>query len=143
MTVVLDTSSCLPERRLAVWQDIVCDTFVGLDCKSDMRGAFWGAVSQSRFGPVALTQVDSTAQRVFRTPSRIARASEDFVLMALGNSGVNGVFQDGREAIVSAGNSSFTTPPAPTNCASTTAFRRPSSRCRAGCCNSASALSMV
>ena len=48
MTVVLDTSSCLPERRLAVWQDIVCDTFVGLDCKSDMRGAFWGAVSQSR-----------------------------------------------------------------------------------------------
>ena len=103
MAVVLDTSSCLPERRLAVWQDIVCDTFVGLDCKSDMRGAFWGAVSQSRIGPVALTQVDSTAQRVFRTPSRIARASEDFVLMALGNSGVNGVFQDGREAIVSAG----------------------------------------
>ena len=103
MTVVLDTSSSLPERRLAVWQDIVCDTFVGLDCKSDMRGAFWGAVSQSRIGPVALTQVDSTAQRVFRTPSRIARASEDYVLMALGNHGVNGVFQDGREAIVSAG----------------------------------------
>jgi AraC-like DNA-binding protein len=47
--------------------------------------------------------VDSCAQRVFRTPSRIARASEDFVLVALGNSGVNGVFQDGREAIVSAG----------------------------------------
>src|SRR5213596_3140687 len=68
-----------------------------------MRGAFWGAVSQSRVGPVALTQVDSTAQRVFRTPSRIARASEDFVLVALGNSGVNGVYQDGREAVVSAG----------------------------------------
>ncbi|HSJ40846.1 MAG TPA: AraC family transcriptional regulator, partial [Xanthobacteraceae bacterium] len=103
MAVVLDTGSCLPERRLAVWQDIVCDTFVGLDCKSDMRGAFWGAVSQSRVGPLALTQVDSTAQRVFRTPSRIARASEDYVLLALGNHGVNGVFQDGREAIVSAG----------------------------------------
>jgi AraC-like DNA-binding protein len=86
-----------------VWQDIVCDTFVGLDCKSELRGAFWGSVSQSRSGPVSLTQVDSTAQRVFRTPSRIARASEDFVLMALGNHGVNGVFQDGREAIVSAG----------------------------------------
>jgi hypothetical protein len=141
VAVVLDTSSCLPQRRLAVWQDIVCDTFVGLDCKSDMRGTFWGAVSQSRIGQVALTQVDSTAQRVFRTPSRIARASEDYVLMALGNSGVNGVFQDGREAIVSAGQ--FTTLPAPTSCASTTAFRRPSSRCRASCCNSASARSMV
>jgi len=40
---------------------------------------------------------------VLRTPSRIARASEDFVLVTLGTSGVNGVFQDGREAIVSAG----------------------------------------
>ena len=89
MAVVLDTSLCLPERRLAVWQDIVCDTFVGLDCKSDMSGAFWGAVSQSRIGSVAFTQVDSTAQRVFRTPSRIARASEDFVLVTLGTSGVN------------------------------------------------------
>ena len=103
MAVVLDTSSCLPERRLALWQDIVCDTFVGLDCKSDMRGEFWGSVSQSRMGAVSLTQVDSTAQRVFRTPSRISRASEDFVLIALSTSGVNGVYQDGREAIVSAG----------------------------------------
>lgn len=103
MAVVLDTSSSAPNRRLAVWQDIVCDTFVGLDCQSDLRGSFWGAVSQSRIGPAAFTQVDSTAQRVFRTPSRIARASEDFVLMALGKRGVNGVFQDGREAVVSAG----------------------------------------
>ena len=126
MAVVLDTSSCLPERRLAVWQDIVCDTFVGLDCKSDMRGAFWGAVSQSRIGPVALTQVDSTAQRVFRTPSRIARASEDYVLMALGNHGVNGVFQDGREAIVSAGQFVIYDTTRPYELRSTTAFHEPS-----------------
>ena len=103
MAVVLDTSSCLPQRRLSAWQDIVCDTFVGLDCKSELRGAFWGSVSQSRLGAVSLTRVDSTEQRVFRTASRIARASEDFVLVALATSGVNGVFQDGREATVSAG----------------------------------------
>ena len=103
MAIVLDTRSSLPDRRLAAWQDIVCDVFVGLDCRSDMREAFWGAVSQSAVGPAAFTRVDSCAQRVFRTPSRIARASEDYVLLALGNSGVNGVYQDGREAIVSAG----------------------------------------
>jgi AraC-like DNA-binding protein len=103
VAVVLDTSSSVPARRLAVWQDIVCDVFVGLDCHSDMHGAFWGAVSQSAVGAAALTRVDSCAQRVFRTPSRIARASEDYVLVALGNSGVNGVYQDGREAVVSAG----------------------------------------
>ncbi len=103
MAVLLDTSSSVPDRRLAVWQDIVCDVFVGLDCRSDMHDGFWGSVSQTRIGPVAFTQVDSCAQRVFRTPSRIARASEDFVLMAFANSGVNGVYQDGREAKVSAG----------------------------------------
>jgi AraC-like DNA-binding protein len=103
VAVVLDTSTSVPDRRLAVWQDIVCDTFVGLDCRSNMRDAFWGSVTQSMIGPVSCTRVDSCAQRVFRTPSRIARASEDFVLVALGNSGVNGVFQDGREAVVSAG----------------------------------------
>ncbi len=103
MAVVLNTSSSVPDRRLAVWQDIVCDTFVGLDCRSDMHEAFWGAVSQSAIGPATFTRVDSCAQRVFRTPSRIARASQDYVLVALGNSGVNGVYQDGREAVVSAG----------------------------------------
>ena len=103
MAVMLDTSSSLPDRRLAVWQDIVCDVFVGLDCRSDIRDGFYGAVSQSAVGPATFTNVDSCAQRVFRTPSRIARASEDYVLLALGNSGVNGVYQDGREAIVSGG----------------------------------------
>jgi AraC-like DNA-binding protein len=103
LAVVLDTSSSPPQRRLAIWQDIVCDTFVGLDCRSDLQGAFWGTVAQSRVGPASFTRVDSCAQNVLRTPSRIARASEDFVLVALGNSGVNGVYQDGREAVVSAG----------------------------------------
>jgi AraC-like DNA-binding protein len=103
VAVVLNTSSSVPDRRLAVWQDIVCDTFVGLDCRSEIREAFWGAVSQSAVGPATFTRVDSCAQRVFRTPSRIARASQDYVLVALGNSGVNGVYQDGREAIVTAG----------------------------------------
>src|SRR5258708_17258559 len=103
MAVVLDTSSALPDRRLAVWQDIVCDTFVGLDCRSDMNDAFWGSVTQSAIGPVSCTRVDSCAQRVLRTPSRISRASEDFVLVTLGTSGVNGVVQDGPEAIGSAG----------------------------------------
>jgi AraC-like DNA-binding protein len=103
LAVVLDTSASAPHRRLAIWQDIVCDIFVGLDCRSDLHNAFWGAVAQSRVGPAAFTRVDSCAQNVLRTPARIARTSEDFVLVALGNSGVNGVYQDGREAIVSAG----------------------------------------
>ncbi len=62
-----------------------------------------GSVSQTMIGPVSSTRVESCAQRVLRTPSPISRASDDFVLVAVGTSGVNGVFQDGREAVMSSG----------------------------------------
>ncbi len=79
MTVRYDTASEPARRRLAVWQDIVCDVFVGLDCKSDLED-FRGSVAQTNFGGLSLTRVESSRQRVFRTPSRIARAKEDYVL---------------------------------------------------------------
>lgn len=96
--VRLDTSGFPPARRLAAWQEIVCDAFVGLDCKSE-RADFQGALRQSWLGPISCTRVDSTGQRVFRTRARIARAKEDFVLFSLGTRGRGGVVQDGREAV--------------------------------------------
>ena len=37
------TTECAPAgRRLALWQDIVCDVYVQLDCKSNLRAAFHG-----------------------------------------------------------------------------------------------------
>jgi len=77
MTVRYDTSCEPAGRRLALWQDIVCDVFVQLDCKSDLAN-FHGSVAQSRFGEMSLTRVESSRQRVFRTRSRIARAKEDY-----------------------------------------------------------------
>ena len=99
MAIILDTESVPPNRRLAVWQDIVCDVFVQLDCKTDIGGDFRGSVTTSMLGPVSCTRVDSCRQRVFRTPSRIAKANEDYVLISLGTQGYGGVVQDGREAV--------------------------------------------
>lgn len=103
MPVQLSTDSAPQHRKLAFWQDIVCDVFVGLDCTSDLGDRFRGSVSRSMLGGVACTQVTSGAQHVFRTPSRIARAHEDFILVALGRDGVGGVLQDGREATIHPG----------------------------------------
>ena len=102
MPVRLDTAVAPPSRRLALWQDIVCDVFVELDCKSDLED-FHGEVSQSHLGEISYTRVDSSRQRVFRTASRIARARQDFVLIALGMEGAGGVIQDGREAYIQPG----------------------------------------
>jgi len=106
VTVRYDTASEPARRRLAVWQDIVCDVFVGLDCKSDLED-FHGSVAQTNFGELSLTRVESSSQRVFRTPSRIARANEEYVLFAFGATGVGGVIQDGREALIRPGEFAF------------------------------------
>ena len=95
MTVRYDTASEPARRRLALWQDIVCDVFVQLDCRSDLED-FHGAVTQSKLGDLSLTRVASSRQRVFRTPSRIARAKDEYLLFAFGADGVGGVVQDGR-----------------------------------------------
>src|ERR1700736_1496471 len=90
-------------RRLALWQDIVCDVYVQLDCKSDLGSAFAGSVTRARLGRATCSEVSSQRQRVFRTPSRIARSDEDFILIALGKHGVGGVVQDGRETLIRPG----------------------------------------
>lgn len=103
MPIQFTTDGSPGYRRLALWQDIVCDVFVGLDCKSDLGSAFRGSVTQAPLGKAVCSEVCSDQQHVYRTPSRIARSDQDFVLIALGNRGDGGVAQDGREAVIHSG----------------------------------------
>lgn len=103
MPIQFTTDGTPGHRRLALWQDIVCDVFVELDCKSDLGSAFHGSVTQAPLGKAVCSEVCSNRQHVFRTPSRIARSDHDFVLVALGNRGVGGVVQDGRETVIHPG----------------------------------------
>lgn len=103
MPIQFTTEGSPGYRRLALWQDIVCDVFVGLDCKSDLGSAFHGSVTQASLGKAVCSEVSSDRQHVFRTPSRIARSDQDFVLVALGNCGDGGVVQDGRETLIHPG----------------------------------------
>jgi AraC-like DNA-binding protein len=90
-------------RRLALWQDIVCDVYVQLDCKSDLGADFRGSVTRTSLGRATCSEVSSHQQRVFRTRSRIAASNQDFFLIALGKHGVGGVAQDGRETVIHPG----------------------------------------
>ena len=103
MPIQFTTDGSPGYRRLDLWQDIVCDVFVGLDCKSDLGSAFRGSVTQAALGKAICSDVSSDRQHVFRTPSRIARSDQDFVLVALGNRGDGGVVQDGRETVIHPG----------------------------------------
>ncbi|WGD56116.1 helix-turn-helix domain-containing protein [Bradyrhizobium sp. CB1650] len=103
MTIQFTTDGSPGHRRLALWQDIVCDVFVGLDCKSDLGSAFHGSVTRGTLGKAVCSEVRSDRQHVFRTPSRIARSDQDFILIALGDRGAGGVVQDGRETVIHPG----------------------------------------
>jgi len=103
MQVQFATDGVPAYRRLALWQDIVCDVYVQLDCKSDLGSAFNGRVTRAPLGEASCTEVSSRQQRVYRTRSRIARSHEDFFLIALGKHGVGGVAQDGRETVLRPG----------------------------------------
>ncbi|WGR74591.1 MULTISPECIES: helix-turn-helix domain-containing protein [unclassified Bradyrhizobium] len=103
MTIQFTTDGSPGHRRLALWQDIVCDVFVGLDCKSDLGSAFHGSVTRGALGKAVCSEVRSDRQHVFRTPSRIARSDQDFILIALGDRGAGGVVQDGRETVIRPG----------------------------------------
>jgi hypothetical protein len=111
-------------RRLALWQDIVCDVYVQLDCTSDLGSDFHGSVTRAPLGCATCSEVSSQRQRVYRTRSRIARADEDFFLIALGKHGVGGVVQDGRDTVIHPGEFAIYDTPSP----------RPSCRSRATCC---------
>jgi len=103
MPIQFTTEGVPGSRRLALWQDIVCDVYVQLDCKSDLGSTFAGSVTRAKLGQASCSEVSSQRQRVFRTPSRIARAHEEFFLIALGKQGVGGVVQDGRETLIRPG----------------------------------------
>ena len=103
MPILFTTDGSPGHRRLALWQDIVCDVYVGLDCTSDLGGAFRGSVTHSPLGRAVCSEVCSDRQRVHRTAQRIARADADYVLIALGREGIGGVVQDGRDAVIRPG----------------------------------------
>ncbi|MGJ4927990.1 helix-turn-helix domain-containing protein [Bradyrhizobium sp. HKCCYLS2038] len=103
MPVLFTTEGSPGHRRLALWQDIVCDVYVGLDCASDLGSAFRGSVTHSKLGRAVCSEVASDRQRVHRTSQRIARADADYVLVALGREGIGGVTQDGRDTVIRPG----------------------------------------
>ena len=104
--MLLTTDSVHPADRVAYWQEVVCETFVALDCRSPLRGEFCGTVQSHVTGGLRLTRVDANAHSVARTGSLIARSRDDVLLLSLGSRGGGQVRQDGREAKLSPG--SFT-----------------------------------
>jgi AraC-like DNA-binding protein len=95
------TSEVQPGERFDAWTGIISETFVPLTAEplGDRLG-FTGRVENHRYGALQVTTVNAASQRVRRTRSLIARATEEYLIASIPLSGSGVVEQDGRTAVL-------------------------------------------
>ena len=106
MSKVLDTSQVEPRRRAEYWSDMVCGTYVQLDCapQTDAYAKdFKGSIAVAELAALQLTHVASQAQLVQRTLAKINSDPEDYFLVSIQAAGQGVLSQDGREALLQRG----------------------------------------
>lgn len=106
MSHVLSTAGIAPRERLPYWTDLVCATYVKLECDAvDIADAdgFRGTITSHRLPGLDLSIVDSRAQRVMRTPGTIAKDADDCFIVSLQTRGQGLISQDGRDALLTPG----------------------------------------
>jgi AraC-like DNA-binding protein len=99
MHPIVSTDGVEPSRRLAFWTDLVCDTYVQLDCDAAAgRATIEGDIRADEFAKLQLSKVTATPQIVRRTAAKIAHASEDYFLVSIQTRGEGVILQDDRTA---------------------------------------------
>ena len=104
MGQTISTASVEASQRLAYWTDLVCDTFVQLDCDAAAgQPSIDGDIRADELASLRLSQVTATPQIVRRTAAKIAHASEDYFLVSIQTRGEGLVLQDDRVARLAPG----------------------------------------
>lgn len=103
MMLELSTKDVHPRDRLHYWQEVACRTFVEIECQTDIGPSFQGSIRSHALADIAVSVVDTDQCTVLRTSYGISRAKSDDVLISLQLAGRALVRQDGREAVLAAG----------------------------------------
>lgn len=104
MSRTLSTASVAAPQRVAYWTDLVCDTYVQLQCDAPPGAeGIDGEIVADELATLQLSRVTASAQVVRRTPALIARASEDHFLVSIQTAGRGVISQDGRHAVLAPG----------------------------------------
>lgn len=88
-----------PTSRLEMWNDVVCDQLVAVDCMQVSNPAnFTGLIERRKCADIDVCQVIAGGQRVMRSKRHLARAENSSFLVNVQRSGHGVVRQDGHEA---------------------------------------------
>ena len=104
MHQTVSTDRVEPSQRLAFWTDMVCNTYVQLDCDAAAGSTtIEGDIGADEFATLQLSTVTATPQIVRRTAAKIAHASEDYFLVSIQTRGEGVIVQDDRTARLAPG----------------------------------------
>lgn len=94
------TKDVSKRQRFSYWQDLICDILVNLDCSAPQPADFTGSIYNQYFANLQISTMVSDQMSLFRSPQRIARAREDYFLVAIEGRSRSFGAQDGREALL-------------------------------------------
>jgi AraC-like DNA-binding protein len=106
VTRIFTTEQAKPAESAAYWVDALCDAYVRLECDplaGCMPGSFHGEIQQNSLSSVDVACVESSPQKVARTPQLIGRSCDDYFIVSMQRQGQCQVRQDRREAVLEAG----------------------------------------
>ncbi|MFJ4131027.1 helix-turn-helix domain-containing protein [Pseudomonas canadensis] len=103
MRQTLTTDVVEPRDQLAYWTDVICSTYVKLECESGCTESFMGSIDYLPLPGLDISVVRSGSQRVKRTAGLISRAIDDYTILNLQIRGQAVISQDGRQAILAPG----------------------------------------
>ncbi|MFG3102487.1 helix-turn-helix domain-containing protein [Streptomyces sp. NPDC048182] len=103
MSLVLSTDPLSAPDRAAYWHDAVSRTFVPLEVALHEESPAAATITSSRWGFMQVSTVTAGPQSVARSPRMIARDGKEYLILTLLHRGTAERSQDGREAVVRAG----------------------------------------
>jgi len=104
MRQTVSTDRVEPSQRLAFWSDMVCSTYVQLECDAAPGATtIEGTIDADSLAALQLSRVTASPQVVRRTAAKIARATEDYFLVSIQARGEGVILQDGRTARLAPG----------------------------------------
>jgi AraC-like DNA-binding protein len=92
-----------PRRRLTFWNDIACDSFTPIVSDPVDVGSFAGSIVRGRIGDLTVAEAYSEAQLVRHSRLHVARTRAPMFFLHLQVDGQSLNRQDGREAVLTAG----------------------------------------
>jgi AraC-like DNA-binding protein len=103
MDLVFTTDDLEPSKRYAAWQGAICDVYVHVDVKSEKPSDYEGFIREAKFGPVTMTDVLLSEQRISRRERHIAKLDKDCYYVEFVQQGKINVLQAGQTLLSNPG----------------------------------------